>query len=77
MFAYQGLEEGYVMRVTPPNIHVMMSAVWQASQDRQGDITLDYIDGTTETAPAADHDITTMGFFAIIDLVQGKRNTPR
>ncbi len=57
----------------PPTIEMLMSGVSMAAQDRHGNITLRYTDGTTETAACPDIEMKDeTSFFRIVSTVQDR-----
>lgn len=69
---YTKLEGDQVFMLVPPNIQVMMTGVRWAQQDKNGDITLTYTDGNTETAPAPEYDIGDKNIFEVVGDIQDK-----
>lgn len=71
---YQKLEGDQCFMIVPPNINVMMTGVQRAQQDKTGLITLVYTDGTTESRPSPDKDISDFAnIFSIVGFVQDAR----
>lgn len=73
---YQSLRGQQTYMLCPSNIEAMMTGVQYANQDRKGNVTLTYTDGTTETANCADMQLLeAASFMAVVGTVQERART--
>lgn len=70
---YSKLEEGAVNVLCPPNVVGMMTGTYRASQQRNGNVTLLYRDGTTKTAKSDTDIMDFPDYFSVVAYVQDKR----
>lgn len=70
---WQDLEPGMALLMWPQGIRSMMTGVVRAAQDHEGNIHLNYEDGTAERAPFPDFDLSSEdNIFTVVEMVQSK-----